>query len=343
MRQLFSLKVFCISVGLVVGMFLELSAQGIHFSQFYNSPLLTSPANAGLMSDKDYRVSANYRSQWGGVPVPFNTFSVQADLQLLSNKEHTNWLGFGLAALSDRAGDGNLAMTNIGGFIAYHLHLGETSMLSMGVSGAYVQRSVDFAKLSFDAQWDGSDFNTTLSNHERNLSGKAIYTDFGLGINYASFPNEYVYLKAGISVLHLNSPRETFLNESNTLGIRPTANIDLLYKVHYGLIVNPAVYYTQQNGAYQIIFGSLVQTNFGTMAINSYLLAGIYNRWNDALVFTCGYEWKGLRLMASYDYTISNLGQYINHNGAFEFSVRYSGLNNLSNRDSRKIYQCPRF
>ena len=326
-----------------LGLFQNVAAQGIHFSQFYNAPLLTSPANAGLMSDKDYRVSANYRTQWGAVPVPFNTFAVQADLQVLANKEHTNWLGIGVAAFSDRSGDGNLALTSFAGFVAYHLQMGENKMLSLGASVASVQRSVDFAKLTFDAQWDGSDFNTTQSNNEKGLVGKTSYVDMGLGLNYASFPNENLYMKFGVSVAHLNTPKETFLNESNTVGIRPTATVDVLYKVQDGIIINPSIYYTQQHGAYELMYGGLAEANIGDMETNTYLIAGIYNRWNDAMVLAVGYEWKGLRLTGSYDYTISNLGQYINHNGAIEFCLRYTGVYGKKDTKSRKMYQCPRF
>lgn len=318
-------------------------AQGLHFSQFYNAPLLTSPANAGLMSEKDFRVSANYRTQWGSVPVPFNTFAVQADFEILPNREHTNWLGVGAAIFSDKSGDGNLEMTTVAGFVAYHLQLGETKMLSLGVSVATVQRSVDFAKLTFDAQWDGSDFNTNLSNHEKGLVGKTSYADMGVGLNYASFPNENLYMKFGLSVAHLNTPRETFLNESNAVGIRPTATIDIVYKLQDGIIIIPSVYYTQQHGAYELMYGGLGEVNIGDMETNTYLVAGVFNRWQDAIVFACGYEWKGLRIMASYDYTISNLGQYINHNGALEFCVRWTGLYKNENASSRKMYQCPRF
>ena len=53
-------------------------AQGMHFSQYYNAPLLINPANTALMSDHDYRMGANYRSQWTKVPVPYKTFSAYA-------------------------------------------------------------------------------------------------------------------------------------------------------------------------------------------------------------------------------------------------------------------------
>ena len=53
--------------------------QGMHFSQFYNAPLLLNPANTGFHTDGDMRVGMNYRSQWLTVPVPYTTSSAFAD------------------------------------------------------------------------------------------------------------------------------------------------------------------------------------------------------------------------------------------------------------------------
>ena len=50
-----------------------LGAQDLHFSQFFNSPLTTNPANTGFIPDANYRVGINYRSQWTSVPAPYTT------------------------------------------------------------------------------------------------------------------------------------------------------------------------------------------------------------------------------------------------------------------------------
>src|ERR1700679_3781535 len=81
--------------------------QSIHFSQYYNAPMLLNPANTALMPDYDYRFGMNYRNQWAAVPVPYNTFSAFADFKVGGNKNnetHNNWLGLGLAFFNDKAG-----------------------------------------------------------------------------------------------------------------------------------------------------------------------------------------------------------------------------------------------
>jgi type IX secretion system PorP/SprF family membrane protein len=317
------------------------SAQGIHFSQYYNAPMLTSPANTGLMSDRDYRLGANYRTQWGAVPVPFNSLSAYGDMQLFRGKNETNWLGLGAAVFTDKGGDGNLALTRFEGFAAYHVQLGEQQMVSFGASVASVTRSVDFTQLSFDAQWDGFDFNTSMPSQEMGTMSKASYMDIGAGINYAVFPSEMLYLKVGVGMAHINQPKESFLNQSNQVGMRPTVNADALIKVMNNRIFNPSVYYTRQKGAWELMYGTLFITDINPQLADTRLVLGGYHRWNDAVVVVVGLEWAGLRIMASYDYTISDLGQYISHNGAMEVGLRWTGQ--YKTVEPRKIYECPRF
>src|SRR5690348_17309701 len=85
-------------------------AQSLHFSQYYNAPMLLNPANTALMSDYDYRVGANYRNQWATIPVPYNTASAWFDLQAFRKFEGTGWLGIGGAFFNDKAGNGNLSL-----------------------------------------------------------------------------------------------------------------------------------------------------------------------------------------------------------------------------------------
>jgi type IX secretion system PorP/SprF family membrane protein len=346
MKTAFSLKSIAIC-GLLLPAAVQLpqtvSAQGIHFSQYYNAPMLTNPANTGLMSDKDYRVGANYRSQWSSVPVPYHTFSVFGDLQVFRARNQTNWLGLGAAVFNDKAGDGNLSLTRYEAFASYHIELGEYQMISIGGSAASVQRSVDFNKLTWDSQWEGFNFNTALASGETGNVSKTSYTDITAGINYAIFPSELMYVKIGVGLAHINKPKESFYGQTNQLGMRPTGNVDVLARVGTNLIINPSAYYTSQKGASEFMYGSLFIVNVGGESARSRLVLGVYHRWNDAIVGVFGYEWSNLRVMTSYDYTMSELGDYTNHNGALEFGLQWQGTYRNEDAMVRRAYNCPRF
>ena len=68
-------------------------AQDLHFSQFFNSPLTTNPANTGFIPTADYRLGAHYRDQWSNSFVPYKTLSISGDFQFLCNKIPSGWMG----------------------------------------------------------------------------------------------------------------------------------------------------------------------------------------------------------------------------------------------------------
>jgi type IX secretion system PorP/SprF family membrane protein len=341
------------SIGLMMCfMFYCLLADGqsMHFSQYYNAPMLLNPANTALMPEDDYRVGLNYRNQWAVVPVPYNTFSAFGDVKLGGNKDnenHNNWLGLGLAFFNDKAGDGNLSLAQFQASLAYHLQLSHTFMLSLGVSGSYVQRSVNYDNLTFDAQWDGMTFNSNMSNAEKLGIIKTTYYKVAPGINFAWFPNENLYVKVGGSLDNLNRPTETFYkNGKNTLDYRPIGNIDVVIKTGPVLIVNPSAYYTQQSGAAEMVVGAQFRTILtNTHQLNpmiTQLILGVYDRLNDAVIGMAGVQVGGIQFVASYDFTMSALAPYNASYGALEFSLVYTGKYG-KNKGVKSTYSCPRF
>jgi type IX secretion system PorP/SprF family membrane protein len=317
--------------------------QGLHFSQFYNAPLLISPANTGLMPDKDYRVGVNYRNQWTNLPAPFSTYSAFGDFQLFKSHEGASWLGVGAAIFNDRAGNGDLSLFSMQLSTAYHLRLGDYNMLSVGMGISYVQRSVNFSKLTFDTQWDGFTFNPTSANGEAYAFQKTSYPDISAGINYAFFPNDNLYFKLGAGLLHVNSPTESFYNMDNKLGMRPTGNLDMLFKMGDNTITDFSAYYSYQKGASELVYGASFSYNvMPKESTPSVIILGIYNRLGDALIPTVGFEWNRVRFTSSLDINISGMNPSQGGNGAIEFSIIYQGLYNRGSHD-RSNFACPRF
>lgn len=323
----------------------ELKAQGIHFSQYYHAPMLLNPANTGLMPENDYRVGANYRNQWGSIPVPYRTMSAYGDFQLLHSTESNSWMGIGAAIFNDKAGDGDLSLNRFVGFAAYHLALGHSSMISAGLSGAYTQRSVDFSKLSFDVQWDGFTFNRDLPNNELPGTAKTNYFDVGAGLNYAFFPNEAVYVKFGVGVSNINQPSESFYGKDNRLGLRPSANLDGFFRMTERFIFNPSAYYSQQKEAYEMVFGMMFQYWLGGRGNEAtQLLLGPYHRLGESLIPAFGIEIGTIRVVSSYDFTVSDIKDYNRSRGAFEISIRYLGDYTWRGGGAPKnLFSCPRF
>lgn len=322
-------------------------AQSIHFTQYYNAPMLVNPANTALLSEDDFRLGLNYRNQWSALPVPYNTFSAFGDFKLGGNnpnREKHNWLGLGGAFFSDKAGDGDLALSQIQGSLAYHLQLSQNFMVSLGGTAAYVQRSVNYDKLSFDAQWDGFGFNLHMPNGEKTGIAATHYTSVAAGINMAWFPIEAAYIKFGASMSNINEPTETFYSTGkNTIAMRPTLYLDGLFRTASALTINPSIYFTQQKGAYQLVGGSLFRvrlTDQNETPIQ--LILGIFDRWADAFIGVAGVEFNSIQFMANYDMTMSTLAPYNASYGALEFSLIYHRPYSR-NSGVKSMLSCPRF
>jgi type IX secretion system PorP/SprF family membrane protein len=304
------------------------AAQDLHFSQFFNSPLTTNPANTGFLPDADYRIGGNYRNQWSSVmTVPYKTNSLFADAQFLRNKIETGWLGLGAVILNDVAGSGSLRSNKVYASLAYHQQLGLSSLLSAGFNLGWANKRIDVTKLKFPDQFDGKFFDApTTAVVLTNTSTS--YFDMQVGMNYAYFPEESIYINAGYSVHHVNRPRETFFADATNQGrmsMRHIGFLNALLKVNDRVIVNPNVYFTTQAKSRQLMLG--INGNYNlTEAGEKQLIAGLYYRVGDAVAPMVGVETNNLRITYSYDATVSSLTNFNNFRGGSEISIIKKGF-----------------
>jgi type IX secretion system PorP/SprF family membrane protein len=318
-------------------------AQDLHFSQFFNSPLTTNPANTGFIPDADYRLSAQYRDQWSAImTVPYKTMSISGDAQLFRDRLENGWLGAGAVVLSDVAGSGSLRSTKIYGSIAYHQMLGNSSLLSAGFNLGWANKRIDPSSLKFPDQFDGKFFDGTRPTSGIPLNNNVSYFDMQVGMNYAYFPQENVYINAGYSIHHVNKPRETFFNDESVNGIVPMRHIgfvNAILKVHDKVIINPNAYFSMQAKATELVGGLIANYNLSE-AGEKQLIAGLYYRHNDAAIPMVGFELNTLKFTFSYDATVSSLRNFNGMRGAMEFSLVKKGFYPQStNRQSL----CPQF
>ncbi len=319
------------------------NAQDLHFSQFFNSPLLTNPANTGFIPDADYRVGINYRNQWNSILTsPYKTMSAWGDAQLFRNKFENAWMGIGGVLLSDVAGSGGLKSNKFYGSIAYHQMLGNSSLLSAGFNLGYVSKRIDPTALKFPDQFNGKFFDATISPNIQFTNLNIDYFDMQVGLNYAYFPQENVYINAGYSIHHVNTPKETFFGDNTDAGkipIRQIGFVNAILKVHPRVIINPNIYFTTQTNAIELTAGINANYNL-TEYGESQLIFGLYHRYKDAVIPVLGFETKKTAFTFSYDATVSNLSNYNNFRGGVEFSIVKKGF--YSSNENRQT-MCPRF
>ena len=320
--------------------------QDLHFSQFFNSPLTTNPANTGFIPDADYRMGASYRSQFSSIlAAPYKTISIYGDAQLFREQIENGWLGLGGVILNDVAGSGGLTSTKIYGSLAYHQMLGISSLLTAGFNVGWANKRIDQTKLKFPDQFDGKFFDgnkpTAVVLQNNNIS----YFDMQVGLNYAYFPNENVYINGGYSIHHVNKPQETFFSnntDTSRIAMRHIGFVNAVLKVNDRVIINPNAYYTIQSKASEIVFGLNANYNLSGAGGDTQLLAGLYYRAGDAIVPMVGFQLKNVRFTFSYDATTSSLSNFNNTQGATEFNIMKKGFYGQSVGDTRQVL-CPRF
>lgn len=306
-------------------------SQDLHFSQYFNSPLTTNPANTGFIPDGDYRLGANYRDQWSAImTVPYKTMSAFGDIQLMKKDEGTNgWLGVGGVILRDVAGSGNLTSTKIYGSVAYHQMINLGSLLSLGFNVGWANKNINVTNLKFPDQFDGKFFDSHIPTNVVLASNNINYLDIQTGMNYAYFPNEKVYMNAGFAAWHINRPRESFFNAQpgidNRIPIRYTGFLNGSFMVNDQWIINPNAYFSMQAKAYEIVAGLNAHYNLSGDG-DKVLIGGLYYRYKDAFIPLVGLGYKDLTFTFTYDATMSTLKNFNNTRGAFEFSLIKQGV-----------------
>jgi type IX secretion system PorP/SprF family membrane protein len=332
--------------------FLVLSALGakgqdLHFSQWFNAPLLTNPANTGFIPDADYRLGANYRNQWSAImAMPYQTMSIWGDAQVFRDRIENGWMGLGGVILRDDAGTSALTTTQVYGSVAYHQMVGYASLITLGFNTGWVNKSINTTNLKFPDQFDGKFFDNTLPTSVVITKPSDNFFDMQIGMNYAYFPTNRMYLNAGFSVQHINGPKETFfitdpVGFNDRLAPRYIGFFNASIKTSDQVIINPMAYYTNMAGAYEAVAGMNLQYDLQDEG-DQQVIFGLFYRVGDAVIPEIGFVYKNIRLTFTYDVTTSALKNYNGGYGAFEFALSNEGYYGQYNGDKRQSL-CPNF
>jgi type IX secretion system PorP/SprF family membrane protein len=322
-------------------------AQDLHFSQWFNSPLTTNPANTGFIPDADFRLGANYRDQWSPVmAVPYRTMSIWGDAQVFRNRIENGWMGIGGVILRDDAGSGTLTSTQAYGSIAYHQMVGYSSLITAGFNAGFINKRINTSQLKFPDQFDGHFFDAQLPTSVVIDQPNVTYFDMQIGLNYAYFPTNKMYLNAGFSVQHINRARESFFSSDpggfdSRIPRRYIGFINASIKASDQVIINPMGYYTAMANSSEAVLGINAQYNLRDDG-DQQVIGGIYYRAGDAVIPMIGFIYKNIKLTFTYDVTTSTLKHYDGGFGAYEFALTTQGFYNEYNGNRRQSL-CPSF
>ena len=317
-------------------------AQDIHYSQFYASPLTLNPALTGI-NECNYRAAAMYRNQWHSITTPYQTPSISFDINnVLQRLIKKGTFSLGGLLLDDKAGTGNLQNLSIMGSLAYQRPLNASRKLngSIGLQVGYVQKKLDFTKLTWEDQFNGQTFDPTI-NPQENFKDKFSYVDLNAGLYFSFAASKNIDIFLGGAGFHIIPPKEKFLSggPDNKLAMRIVGHGGLRLGLTEKLDLIPQLLFMTQASAREINAGASVAYKLTT---DVKLFAGGYYRVQDAVIAMVGIDYKRIRLGLSYDVNTSSLKEASNSNGGFEISLSYTGCLGGFILD-KPIFFCPRY
>jgi type IX secretion system PorP/SprF family membrane protein len=338
-----------------LGAFLALTntseAQDVHFSQYFTSPMTLNPALTGL-TQSDYRMAANYRTQWGSVNnAPYTTATVSYDMASMRGQfANGDYLGFGVIGLFDRAGTGNLQNVTIGLSGAYHKAFGvdKQHTISFGLQGTLVQKSIQQEKLYFEDMYNMGTQSFSNTTSELLTNKDLTYPDFALGLIYSGQISEHATLFGGASVYHLTRPVESFKGGNLKLYRRLAAYAGTQFDMNDHTVMYASTLLQVQGPNTSIMAGGAVGFVLNPGYDKEYSKASIFYlgswyRYGDAVIPYIGFEWSKAQLGLSYDANLSRFTPATNGNGGLEISLIFNGAINKADPTQRFITACPKF
>lgn len=325
------------SLGLACNAF----SQDIHFSQFFEAPLLRNPSLAGIFSG-DIRVQAVYRDQWNSVTTAYKTASFNGEYKMPIGRGN-DFITAGVQLMQDRAGSVSWVSTHVLPALNYHKSLGseKTKYLSLGFMGGWVQNRFDRSKMTTNSMYNGT------GDGESFLQPQFSYWDASAGMSYnaqlAENPENNFYV--GVAYHHFNKPKNSFYRDPS---VELTPKTDISAGIRFS--VTEWSYVTVQanqsfQGAYkETIAGAMYGIKLGDDIENpQYTLhGGALFRVNDAIIPVAKLDYRPFSFSLSYDVNISKLKTSSYGRGGLELGVSYTGFTNRDNSSLNSVV-CPRF
>lgn len=324
-------------------------AQDIHFSQFYETPLLRNPSLAGIFTG-DYRIQTLFRDQWNSFADAYRTGSVNAEVKWPVGNQ-SDFFTTALEVLYDKAGTAALTTTELLPALNYHKSLSNEKpmFLSLGFMGGLVEKSLDLTKVTTNSQYNGTAYDPALPNGETILSPNVHYLDGSLGISFSNtFGTDHQNsMYVGFAYHHLNRPKNSFYKN-------PTVELDpkTVFSAGIKAVINDYSYFTgyadysRQGPSVETIGGILYSYKLGNDPdYYPYVFTiGSMIRWNDALIPVLKLEMNSFTVGLSYDVNVSRLNTVSDSRGGFELSLSYTGLlsRNVDRTTNGKFHD-PRF
>jgi len=296
-------------------------SQDIHFSQYNGSLLNLSPAMTGFF-DGDYRLNGLFRTQWQAVPVPYTTVSMSAEGKIYSQKLKKQF-SYGILFNNDKAGDAIYTLNQfyLNGSYLHKLKKDSSLIMNVGFSLGYINNAFNYQRMTFDAQFDGLQYNSNAPTNENFYRTSLHYWDINTGVAFKYTFHQKFYFVYSFNLFHLNSPVVTYYaNTSSRIDRKLTNYLMMQYPIHQKILLLPEILLSFQGKYKEILPGAQLSYLINNLE-DIYGRVGLYMRARDAVVLRIGLDYQTTFLGMSYDINTSKFVAATNSRGGFEMYV----------------------
>jgi len=321
--------------------------QDLHFSQFFEAPLLRNPSLAGIFTG-DYRVQGVYRDQWNSFTNAYRTGSFNGEYKMPVGRGD-DFLTVGLQILYDKAGTAGLTTNQVFPALNYHKSLSDQKVmyLSLGFMGGYAEKRIDRTKITTNNQFDGAAFNPSLADGETFPTPDIHYWDGSVGMSFnTSFGQDQQNMMfVGAAMHHLNRPKNSFYqNAQDELDPKYVFSAGVKFNIDEQSYLTVQADHSMQGQARETIGGAMYSYKLGEFTDDpKYVVSfGAFLRWKDAFIPVVKIDMLPLSIALSYDVNVSQLETVSQGRGGVELSISFIGFLDRDNSAKNKVL-CPRF
>ena len=300
-----------------------LSAQDLHFSQFYLHPIYQNPANTGLYNGT-LRAGGIYRTQWTSIPVSYSTLGAFCDVKI--QRRGNYMMAGGLMLEHDQAGLAALTWNRVAGTFSVGHALGSTQAIAIGFGLGAAQRSFNLNKLRFKNQWNGAEFDPAADAKENFNRSSGLAPSLAAGVQWRYQAQEKrTALGLGVGINHFNRPKINFRDDATLhLPRRLDVQADARLQMSSGTDLLVFGLLRRMGKAAETLAGLGVRQILTTGPANETAISlSIASRFGDALIPAIQIERNNWLIGVSYDLNTSDLSRASNSQGALEVGINY--------------------
>ncbi len=297
-----------------------------------NSSFLYNPGNTGMING-DHRFLLDYRTQWGSIAKPYDTYAFTYDTKVFKKMTNNTKMGIGIGAYKDVAGDTEFGTTAILLSSSAMMKLDDFNSLSVGLQGGIMQNSIN-NNMRWGNQYDGDGYNALMPSYETGTFNSTPFVgDFNAGVvwNYGAasqtvMTNDMFSAQIGLSVSHLSRQKIKITNYNESIYNRITLHGKSFISIqNTPFAVIPGFMWQKQGPSSELVLGTYMRTKLKTESRytgffkESAMAFGLFYRLGDAFIPKVTLEIFNFNLGISYDITVGGLSGA----GGLEISLQY--------------------